>query len=336
MKLKQVFIVAAVSMAVSVNAEDGITIPKPNIHGTLRPRYEYAVDDGDMRFQVRDARVGVDGSLCRMFDYKAEVELCDKGSMKTLDVWGRVNFAPQFKAQLGNMRMPFNIGSMRAPHQYLFADRATTDKQVASPRNVGLKLIYSPTSVPLTIEGGVFNSKSNSNQQVWQDKMAAAAKARYRIGDMSVIAGFQSLMPGNVRANHFSGSLTWETSSWLLEGEYVYRHYDGDAAPEVHAYDFMANYGIPVKLGCFNRLSFQGRWDGITDYSDGVTMDDDGHLAITTPAFNRLTAGATISYVMANVRCDFRLNYENYFYHSGVTAPDNDRNKLVAELVVRF
>ncbi len=323
--------------SVAVYAEDGVLKHyMPNIHATLRPRYEYSVDDGDMRFQVRNARVGLEGELAPIISYRAEVDLCDRGSVKPLDVWGRLTIVPQFKAQFGNMRMPFTLGSARAPHQYLFADRPTTDKQTCSPRNVGLKLIYGPTSTPLSIEGGVFNTTANSNHQIWQKRMAAAAKINYNIDNLLLQTGFQSIAPGPVRINHLSGALSWHTDSWLVEGEYVYKHYAADMAPDAHAYNFMADYGMPVKAGYFNLLSLQGRWDGVTNHSDGATIAEDGRLVINTPAFNRITFGSTLSYICAGLRCDLRLNYEQYFYHSSVTQPDNDRNKLVAELVIRF
>ena len=34
---------------------------RPNVHGTIRSRFEVATESGDYRFQVRNARVSIDG-----------------------------------------------------------------------------------------------------------------------------------------------------------------------------------------------------------------------------------------------------------------------------------
>jgi len=36
---------------------------RPNVHGTIRSRFEVATESGDYRFQVRNARVSIDGMV---------------------------------------------------------------------------------------------------------------------------------------------------------------------------------------------------------------------------------------------------------------------------------
>lgn len=323
---------AALGAILTVQAADSVSlIPKPSL--TLRTRYEWVPSDGDMRFQVRHARVGMTGMICPIVDYKVELDLCDRGSIRFTDLWGRVALSRTFKAQLGNMRVPFTMGSHTAPYNYIFANRPTTDKQVGTPRNVGLKLIFTPG--PLTLEGGVFNTLSNTAQTAWQKRMAAAAKARLKLGRVEAVLSGGTLVPDSTRLNHVAAGAVWEASGWHVEGEYVYRHYTNSRFKNAHAYEVTASYGMPVKAGVFNRLSFQGRLDGITDHSDGKGAVD-GKLRLTDPAFNRVTLGSTISYVHAKARADFRINYEQYMHHHGVEAPAEARSKLVAELVVHF
>jgi|GEM_PF-4582535 len=52
------------------------------IHGTLRGKYEYQTEEKEGRFQVRNARVNITGSLSEAVDYKAEIDLCDEGKIK--------------------------------------------------------------------------------------------------------------------------------------------------------------------------------------------------------------------------------------------------------------
>ena len=126
-----------------------------------------------------------------------------------------------------------------------------------------------------------------------------------------------------------------EPEALLVEGEYIYKYYTNDAFEACHAYNFMANYFMPVKMGVFNQLSFHGRFDGMTDHSTGK-RNSAGFLEIDDNARNRVTIGATLSYILPKVKTDVRVNYENYFYRDGIVAPAGDRDKILVELVVRF
>ena len=65
--------------------------PTPvNIHGTIRSKYEYQTEEGEGRFEVRNARISVDGQLSPIVFYKAEIDLCDEGKIKMLDAYTRL------------------------------------------------------------------------------------------------------------------------------------------------------------------------------------------------------------------------------------------------------
>ncbi|MBD5242826.1 MAG: hypothetical protein HDS08_06560 [Bacteroides sp.] len=302
----------------------------PEINGTLRPRYEWSTSTGDMRFQVRNARVSLNGKIAPIITYRAEVDLCQLGAVRCLDVWGRIDLSRTVAVQVGQMRMPFTLGSYRPPHVYLFANRPFTDKQVGSPRQVGAKGIFQLPKVPFSVEAGVFNTSAITNHSVWQEHLGYAGKVRYILDrKLTFLAGAQSLCPLDTRVNDFSGAVSWDDGRFLLEGEYVYRHPTNDTYSPGHAFNIMGDYKMNVKVGYFNRLSFQARWDGMTDMWDGTS---DAML----PARNRVTLGTTLSYVSGGLRTDLRLNFEQCFYHHGVTPTASEGNKLVAEMVIRF
>lgn len=302
----------------------------PRIYGTLRPRFEWATSDGEARFQIRNSRIGLEGKLISSVAYRAEVDLCDRGVIKCLDVWARLHFSKNFAIQLGQMRMPFSMGSARAPHQYYFANRATTDKQAGSPRQTGVKFIYNMTQIPLIVEAGAYNTSAITNHSVWQRHIGYAGKIKYTIADhLTLLTGAQSLCPDTVRINHLSGAVSWHTDRWLIEGEYIYRHPTHHVYRASHAYCFMIDYGFPVTVGDFNRLSFQGRLDGMTSLWDGKSKYMD-------PARNRATLGVTLSYVKGVKRVDIRLNYEQCYFHHDVTPTPEEGSKLIAEIVVRI
>ena len=69
-----------------------------NIHGILRGKYEYQPEMEASRFEVRNARLSVDGSLKQVAAYKLEVDLCDESAIKMKDAWVRLNPWKTFRA----------------------------------------------------------------------------------------------------------------------------------------------------------------------------------------------------------------------------------------------
>lgn len=318
-----------------------VTIPRPTVSGTIRSRAEWSTATGMTRFQVRTGRVSVAGDLTSYFSYRAELDLCDRGTVKVTDVWARINLRYGLKVQAGQMRMPFSFGSARGPQVYLFANRPTVDKQMIGPRNAGVKLIYNCAAKPLTLEGGVFNSTSLTNHAQWQRRLAAAAKALYTAGHFTFITGFESLAPGTVRINHWNAGATFTTHRLMLEAEYVFKHYAHGCFADAHAYNVMASYTIPLpRGGAFSAMSVQARYDGLTDNWNGTTYiaaTDGAELpAVTDHARGRLTGGVTFSRKIGPVWTDLRVNYENYFMHHGVKQTADAGNLLLAELAIRF
>ena len=57
----------------------------PQIHGILRGKYEYEPDLNASRFEVRNARLSVDGNMPLKSSYKLEVDICDEYAIKMKD-----------------------------------------------------------------------------------------------------------------------------------------------------------------------------------------------------------------------------------------------------------
>lgn len=307
----------------------------PEIHGTLRAKYELEPEYMKNRFQVRNARLGASGKVARIIDYKVEADFCDRGEFKVVDAYARVAMNEFLKIQVGQMRMPFSVDAVRSPHLRYFANRSFIAKQVGNVRGVGAKGIFRMPSLPVNIEAGIFNTATISEHQVWEREMSYAGKVNYCLDNVRFEVGIESIVPDSVRINLIDGSVSWNAGRWMIEGEYIYKHYTRKTFDPCHAYNLMVDYHIPLKQGFFNRISFQGRWDGMTDHSDGK-RNDSGLIEMTDEARNRLSLGATVSYLYSNVKTDIRLNYENYFYHHDAVVADGDRDKIVVELVVRF
>lgn len=318
----------------AVAAQDAVDY-KLNVHGVVRTRWEMETETGDSRFQVRNARITIDGSIAKSIEYFVQTDLCDRGTMKILDAWGRLKIADGLKIQAGQFRMPFGVDLVRAPANYIFSNRSYLGKEVCNVRAVGAKVMYSFKDVPLSVEAGAFNPTSISDHEKWNGTMAYSGKVTYKWGNVKLNAGVKTIIPDSIRINLIDGNISWSAGRWLVEGEYINKHYTNSAYKTNHAYTIFADYRMPVSAGVFNQLSFQGRFDGMTDHSNGK-RGADGRLYTTDSARKRITVGSTLSYIKGTVHADIRLNYEKMFFDHGVKAPQGKGDKVVAELVIRF
>ena len=330
----------------STNNEDGKKINKeklegkdylPEIHGTIRSKYEYQTTMGAGRFEVRNARISVTGNILPIVAYKAEIDLSDEGQIKMLDAYARLFPIQGFTVTAGQMRVPFTIDAHRSPHQQYFANRSFIAKQVGNVRDVGLTLGYAlPTDMPVTIEGGLYNGSGLTNQKVWHKEINYSAKAQFLLTKgMNLTLSVQSIQPEEIRMQSYDIGAYYEFDRFHIEGEYLYKQYSDNAFEDVQAVNTFVNYDLPLRK-VFNKISFLLRYDMMTDQSDAKTTDSEtGELVITDYKRQRLTGGVTFSLSKA-FRTDLRLNYEKYFYAKNSIAKESEQDKVVLELMIRF
>lgn len=327
--------------AADTTAVKTISIPAsymPKFHGTFRTFYEMSTTTGDSRFMVRNARLSAGGKVLPVAEYFFQVDLCDRGKIKILDAYVGVTPLPGLKITAGQSRVPFSVGASRAPALYHFANRASMCKDFGNLRAAGVKVGYTVPSTRLYFEGGAFNGTDMSDHTSWNRALTYSIKANYTTpGGLMPQICFMSRKPGvnGVRVNQADASVTFQNSAWFIEAEYCFRTYAGHAHKDAHGYNFEIDYGFPVRSAVVNRWSFQARFDGITDSSSGIPLD--GVLVDNYVGNNRLTLGTTASYIKGQLHCDFRINYEQYFYPGDRKAySPSDDNKLVAALVLYF
>ena len=321
-------------LAIQVNAqspnEDGKAINKesmekkdymPEIHGTIRAKYEYQTGMGAGRFEVRNARVSITGNV-----YKAEIDLSDEGAIKMLDAYARLFPWKDFTITAGQMRVPFTIDAHRSPHQQYFANRSFIAKQVGNVRDVGLTLGYTlPTQMPVILEGGLYNGTGLTNQKVWHKEVNYSAKAQlFPTDGLNLTLSVQGIQPEEIWMHSYDFGTYFETDRFHIEAEYLFKHYSDNAFEDVHSVNTFANYDLPLRK-VFNKMSFLARYDMMTSQSDGETRDETtGKLVITDYKRHRVTAGITFSLSKA-FRTDLRLNFEKYFYPEGSIAKESER-----------
>ena len=310
------------------------------LHGTVRAKFEYQPDLGQSRFQVRNARFSVSGSVTRVVDYKAEIDLSDEGAIKMLDAYGRLNLLDRrLRVTIGQMRVPFTIDAHRSPHQQYFANRSFIAKQAGTVRDVGATLGWTfGREVPVTLEGGLFNGSGLTDQKdFWTRSFNYSAKAQIKFADrVNLALSIQKTHPDIVDIHMYDVGAYYENLLWHIEAEYLRKNYAKDAFEGVNVVDAFICRNLPLR-NCrgLRQISILARYDYMSDHSTGIADPTTGRLVLDDPERHRVTGGVTLSLGLP-FRADLRLNYEAYFYRRTATPALSEQDKVVAEFMIRF
>lgn len=310
---------------------------KPEIHGTVRAKYEYEPTIGKGRFEIRNARLSVEGKVIPIVRYKAEIDLSDEGTIKMLDAYVRLQPKERLRFTFGQMRVPFTIDAHRSPHLQYFANRSFIAKQVGNVRDVGAAASWTFGSrLPVTLEGGIFNGSGLTNQKnYWTDNYNFSFKAQTTIArQTNITLSCQKANAGEVNVMMYDAGGYWENSRWHIEAEYLRKHYAGNRFKAVNAIDAFASYRLPIGKKQ-TTISFLCRYDYMSDHSSG-SRDGNGKLVADDPERHRLTGGLTLSLGKSALQADVRINYEQYFYRCGAVPKISEQNKIVLEFVTHF
>jgi len=328
------------AMYFQVQASDSISPAKkylPEIHATLRARYEVSTADGSGRYQIRNARVNLKGNIADFLGYYLRADFCDKGKFKMLDAYAIFSPSKSLKIMAGQMRVPLSVDGSRSVDNYWFVNRSLPGKDMWTSRKVGLKAryLFNIHSIPVFIEGGAFSSASTSDQSAWSKTYTYGIIGAATVGDWTPEIGFQSNELGATRVNLWDASLTWKSGMWEAEAEALCKIYSSDAARSVKALNLMGRRFFTVKSRYINRVSLDCRFDCTSDNCDGA-RDEDGRLVVTQTSRKRITAGTTLAYLRGPVKAHLRLNYEQYFHSDAHVYSTADSNKFSIELMLHF
>lgn len=331
-----------VGLPLHAQEEDKVDLT-PKVHGTIRGKYEYQTEEGDGRFQVRNARVSLEGNVAKAVEYKAEIDLSDEGQIKMLDAYTKIKPVRGLDFTIGQMRVPFTIDAHRSPHQQYFANRSFIAKQVGNVRDVGATVGYSfNVGIPIILQAGMFNGSGLTNQKdFWTNNINFSAKAQIFIPHgFNITLSTQKIRPDHIAVMMYDAGAYYHAHGWHVEAEYLFKHYEDNAFKNVHAFEAFVNYDIPLRKCFFTKISPLLRYDYMSDHSDGMRYMDgeentEGSLIINDYQRSRITGGLTFSIAKPFIS-DIRLNYEKYFYRSGAIAKPSERDKIVIEVMTRF
>lgn len=307
-----------------------------DLHGTLRAKFEYQPDEGNARFQVRNARLSAAGEIYRKFSYCMELDLSDEGQIKVVNAYLGARICKGLKIDVGYLRIPFTIDAHRAPHAQSFANRSFVAKQVGGKRDVGAVLGWSfGEKVPVVLQAGMFNDTGMTGQKdYWTGRFGYSGKVIVgALPQLNFVASYRTTRPADVRMHLYNAGCTFRSGGWIVEAEYVRKEYEGEAFKGVDAFDGFFGYDLPLRR-VFRKMSFLGRYDYMDRHSGG-RPDAAGVLTADDARRHRLTAGLTFSLALP-FTADIRLNYEKYLYARDVTPKASEHDKIVVELVAHF
>lgn len=338
MSCLRLLVAAAITAATFIVSAQNLKQYMPKINGTVRAKYEFQPQQGNGRFEVRNARLSVSGKILPIISYKAEIDLSDEGKIKMLDAYGRFSFKhPSIEATIGQMRVPFSIDAHRSPHQQYFANRSFIAKQVGNVRDVGLSVSYKyHGEIPFSIESGIFNGSGLTNQKdYWTKSYNFSAKATsIFLHDYTLQLSCQKARQGDTGVFMWDVGAYFDNSLWHVEGEFLRKTYNNNAFKPVNAIDSFILRRFPMK-GVLSCISGLVRYDYMSDHSNGV-KNNDGLLQNDDPERHRLTGGITFTFGKTPRWAELRLNYEKYFYNADAIPGASGHDKIVAELMVRF
>ncbi|MGM9802560.1 MAG: porin [Muribaculaceae bacterium] len=319
----------------------------PKLHGILRGKYEYQPDLDAGRFEVRNARLSVEGALPLSSSYKLEVDLCDESAIKMKDAWVRIMPVSTLRVSIGQQRMPFSIDAHRNPSAQFFANRSFIAKQVGDMRDVGVLVGYdflnSANKRVLAVDAGIFNGSNLDNQKTaWHSDWNYSARLQwFPIKGLAIVPSVQHQAIANRTVHYTSLDLGayYQFSGFHLEAEYLHKSYSNNAFSDCHAINAMAIYKQTLQRGYLQSISYLLRFDKMGKHSsgkDGFSQENPSVLAVTDDARNRFTAGITLSVRNKYFPTDLRFNYEKYHYRHNSTPKESEQDKLVVELMIRF
>ncbi len=307
----------------------------PKIEGCIRAKYEYNQSVEAHRFQVRNARFSIHGNFDPIVSYKAEIDLSDEGETKMLDAFIQYKPVCWWSFTIGQQKIPFSTDNLRSPHNFYFANRSFIGKQLCNGlRDVGGTLCFqSKIGVPVEFYTGVYNGDGLYNQQKWQRILNYAFRAViFPLKNTNLALNFNSIQPENLRMNLYDASLFFNTKSWHIETEYLYKSYASNLFSPTNGFSVFACYNIYTpKSKTFQKISPLIRYDSMSDNNKGI-ISNNGIYITDDIGRARITGGITLCFSKPFSN-EIRINYEQYFLNNLVL---NTENKFVTEFVVRF
>lgn len=358
--MKKLLLTATVLLAcASVLSAQAVSY-KPQLFGSIRATFENDTQNGDLRFGVQNARLGVKGNASANLRYALQVELNGYGKLTVLDsyvAYGAGNFELSFGQQTigfstelrrgaaGFFTSTSFLGSYLTGYYASVDNNGTASQTVATlgPRDIGALLTYkSKTPVVFHASAGVFNG-SGINNPVWDKYVNITAAAGVTFKGFGFVANYfngstpvKDWVNNDLTVTDFHQRMQiWDVEAryidkaFRVEGEFAKRYLtrldkstDVLTVAVVHA---MYSFNLPENKYA-HTVTPMVRWD----YGDninylGVGSGVNGNFMAYKNA-HKITAGVTLGFAGKLLSSELRFNYECFLNRN---AADYATNRMM-------
>jgi len=302
--------------------------------GVIKAKWEASANDGSMRFNIRNSRLGIRGDVSEYVSYRVQMEFSNEGVFAPLDLFGVLKPTNRLSISLGQLSIPFENQYIISPSEMMFANRAFVGKFFTlGTRDIGAVVRYDfpLNAFPLEGEIGIFNGGRINNPQ-WTKRPSYAAR---------LIAGRMDGFRTSAKLYHYTGE-TIEMMLWGADVHYANRRLRLEAeimsrtahttSPDLFGTYIQGTYIFNLNAPkMFHSICPTFRWDAM-----GYNVIDSG-LDV-----NRLTFGINFGLDLKPFDSTLRINYEQYFVRNGYFPEFDNRdrhvsdNKATIELLIRF
>lgn len=339
MKKPLVIILFAASIIFAQESKENVV----KFFGYVRANYQSDFAKNLSEFLVKQARLGVTGTVNESAGYRVFVDFTRLGKLQTstttldginvltkasasfsdvlLDAEAYLSPMKNLKLSLGQFKVPFSTDNLRSGAEIDFINRPMHTNVTPSIRDIGAMITFSHKAyIPTELKAGLFNGSGQNKTE--NDKTT----------NYSLRGAFKPVEIINLSVNYYGGKSSgadisiygfggdFEYENFLLAGEFVQRKMSANIDVISSAYFAYLKYTFSFKDFFLTHLIPAIRFEHYDPNSD---LEKDEIL--------RITSG--LSFEFAKIAfARFRVNYELFDHKNGTANPD----KLTIELQTRF
>ncbi|MCL2417504.1 MAG: porin [Bacteroidales bacterium] len=309
---------------------------RPQFRGVLRTRFETDLNENESRFDLRNARVVMAGSVTPKINYQVQVDLSASGTFQILDMEVRMNPTENLSLRIGQGIIPFYHLHMIAPSQVLFAERALACRFMTGHlRDIGIIADYRlfAGNVPIVLSGAVFNGAGINNPE-WRSISDFGYALRVMIGSFDnmrlSLRTHHSTVANDVRNRLYAIDFRYFNNGFAIDTEIISANLISPGVSDRRlGWCIQASQIFRTDREIVNYIEPAVRWD--------MMVAEHGRWSDA----NRLTLGVNLGFNQIYRRTQLRLNYEMYFVNEDWTAfyfgnPRHSHDRIILELRLNF
>ncbi len=296
----------------------------PQVYGSMLTYFNVSTYNGDQRFAVRNAQVGVKGNASNSVSYCIHVNFLNLNKVSVLDSYVRYSTKTS-NFTLGQQWIHLTADFDRCgPKTSLFTSRSlgvvyitnyssgSTLKSLGN-RDIGLYGNYKlSTEVPVTLSAGVFNG-SGINTADWDNDINLTG--RVQIGGSKGLSGGGSIYGGTTTYNQdimiYSGEVRYVTDRLFVEANYQHKGVDMESKTQITQCGLIEGYYTfkTPNIGFLDSYAPTARYD----FGKGMLYSNLVSEEVEEQDAGRLSAIMSFIFKGSKIRSRLCVGYEKFF-----------------------